>query len=119
MENLSCKKPRECQKPAVRTVASHNTNQPETRINASKETRTNAMKTITAMKSPFAPSYHQLCGHSDAECCDPRNPKIVNANNARHSDRNNNSDRNHQQDCNYQNNQDSQNNQQRNHRYPT
>jgi hypothetical protein len=27
-------------------------------------------------------SYHQLRGHSDAECRDPRNPKGVNANNA-------------------------------------
>jgi hypothetical protein len=66
-------------------------------------------------------SYHQLRGHSDAECCDPRNPKGVNANNARHNDRNNNRNRNrnHQQDRNYRNNQDSRNNQQRNHRYPT
>jgi hypothetical protein len=52
-------------------------------------------------------SYHQLRGHSDAECRDPRNPKGVNANNAHHNDRNNNRDRNHQQDRNYQNNQDS------------
>jgi hypothetical protein len=54
MENSSCKKPRESRKPAIRTIASHNSNQPETRINATKETRTNAMETITAMKSPFA-----------------------------------------------------------------
>jgi hypothetical protein len=46
-------------------------------------------------------SYHQLRGHSDAECCDPHNPKGVNANNACRNDRNNNRDRNHQQDCNY------------------
>jgi hypothetical protein len=65
-------------------------------------------------------SYHQLRGHSDAECRDPHNPKGVNANNARRNDWNNNHDcNNHQQDRNYQNNQDSQNNQQRNHRYPT
>jgi hypothetical protein len=64
-------------------------------------------------------SYHQLRGHSDAECRDPRNPKGVNANNACRNDRNNNRDHNHQQDRNYQNNQDSRNNQQRNHRYPT
>jgi hypothetical protein len=64
-------------------------------------------------------SYHQLHGHSDAECHGPRNPKGVNANNAHHNDRNNNRDRNHQQDHNYQNKQDSRNNQQRNHRYPT
>jgi hypothetical protein len=64
-------------------------------------------------------SYHQLHGHSDAECRDPRNPKGVNANNAHHNDRNNNRHRNHQQDRNYQNNKDSQNNQQCNHRYPT
>jgi hypothetical protein len=64
-------------------------------------------------------SYHQLHGHSDAECHNPRNPKGVNANNARHIDWNNNRDRNQQQDRNYQNNQDSRNNQQRNHHYPT
>jgi hypothetical protein len=28
--------------------------QPETRINAAKETRTNAMETMSTMKSPFA-----------------------------------------------------------------
>jgi hypothetical protein len=64
-------------------------------------------------------SYHQLHGHSDAECRDPRNPKGVNANNGRRNDRNNNRDRNQQQDRNYRNNQDNRNNQQRNHRYPT
>ncbi len=31
-------------------------------------------------------SYHQLHGHSDAKCCNPRNPKGVNANNASHND---------------------------------
>jgi hypothetical protein len=52
-------------------------------------------------------SYHQLRGHSDAKCHDPRNPKGVNANNAHHNDWNNNCNCNHQQDRNYQNNQDS------------
>jgi hypothetical protein len=99
MENSSCKKPRESQKPVVRTIPSRNSNQPETRINVTKEIRTNAAEIIAAMKSPF--------GHSDAECRDPHNPKGVNANNARRNDRNNNRDRNHQQDRNYQNNQDS------------
>jgi hypothetical protein len=60
MENLSCKKPRESQKPAVRTTASHNSSQPETRINAAKETRTIAMETIAAMKSPFAPTISSM-----------------------------------------------------------
>jgi hypothetical protein len=64
-------------------------------------------------------SYHQLRGHSDAKCRDPRNPKGVNDNKAHRNDRNNNGDRNHQQDHNYRNNQDSQNNQQHNHHYPT
>ncbi len=64
-------------------------------------------------------SYHQLCGHSDAKCHDPQNPKGVNANNAHHNDRNSNHNRNHQQDHNYQNNQDSWNNQQCNHHYLT
>jgi hypothetical protein len=64
-------------------------------------------------------SYHQLHGHSDAECRDPHNPKGVNANNACHNDWNNNRDHNHQQDRNYRNNQDSQNNQRCNHHYPT
>jgi hypothetical protein len=67
-------------------------------------------------------SYHQLRGHSDAECRDPRNPRGANANNqnnTRRNERSNNRDRNHQQDRNYRNNQDSRNNQQRNHRYPT
>jgi hypothetical protein len=64
-------------------------------------------------------SYHQLRGHSDAECRDLCNPKGVNANNACHNDRNNNRDRNHQQDRNYSNNQDNRNNQQCNHCYPT
>jgi hypothetical protein len=56
MENSSSKKQRGSQKPAVRTIASHNSNQPETRINAAKETRTSTMETITTMKSPFAPT---------------------------------------------------------------
>jgi hypothetical protein len=67
----------------------------------------------------FFCSYHQLRGHSDAQCRNPRNPKGVNANNTRCNDRNNNRDPNHQQDRNYQNNQDSRNNQQCNHHYPT
>jgi hypothetical protein len=33
-----------------------NSNQPKTRINATKETKTNAMETIATMKSPFAPT---------------------------------------------------------------
>jgi hypothetical protein len=37
-------------------------------------------------------SYHQLRGHSDAKCRDPRNPKGVNANNTRRNDWNNNRD---------------------------
>jgi hypothetical protein len=45
-------------------------------------------------------SYHQLRGHLDAECRDPRNPKGVNANNAHRNDRNNNCNRNQQQDRN-------------------
>jgi hypothetical protein len=52
--NSSCKKPRKVQKPAVRTIASHNSNQPETRLNAAKEIRTNGMEIIAAMKSHFA-----------------------------------------------------------------
>jgi hypothetical protein len=43
-------------KPTIRTIASRNSNQPETRINAAKETRTNAMELIATMKSPFAPT---------------------------------------------------------------
>jgi hypothetical protein len=43
-------------KTAIRTITSCNSNQPETRINATKETRTNAMETIATMKSPFAPT---------------------------------------------------------------
>ena len=43
-------------KPAVRTIVSRNSNPPEIRINATKETKTNAMETIVAMKSPFAPT---------------------------------------------------------------
>jgi hypothetical protein len=35
-------------------------------------------------------SYHQLHGHSDAECHDPCNPKGVNANNAYSNDWNSN-----------------------------
>jgi hypothetical protein len=62
-------------------------------------------------------SYHQLCGHSDAKCCNPHNPKGVNANNACRNDQNSNCDHNHQQGHNYQNNQDSQNSQQHNHHY--
>ncbi len=64
-------------------------------------------------------SYHQLRRHSDAECCNPQNPKGVNANNAHHNDRNSNPDHNRQQDHNCQNNQDNQNNQQCNHHYLT
>jgi hypothetical protein len=56
MENSNSKKPRESQKPVVRIIASRNSNQPEIRINAAKETKTNAMEIITAMKSPFAPT---------------------------------------------------------------
>jgi hypothetical protein len=54
MENASCKKPRESQKPVFRTIPSRNSNQPETRINAAKEIRTYAAEIIAAMKSPFA-----------------------------------------------------------------
>jgi hypothetical protein len=36
--------------------ASGNSNQPETRMHATKETRTNATEIISAMKSPFAPT---------------------------------------------------------------
>jgi hypothetical protein len=64
-------------------------------------------------------SYHQLHGHSDANCCDPQNPKGVNANNACCNDRNSNCNCKHQQDYNYQNNQDNQNNQQCSHHYLT
>jgi chemotaxis response regulator CheB len=56
MENLSSKKQRVSQKPTIRTIASRNSNQPETRINATKETRTNAMELIATMKRPFAPT---------------------------------------------------------------
>jgi DNA-binding protein len=56
MENLNSKKPRESQKHVIRITASHNRNQPEIRINATKETKTNAMEIITTMKSPFAPT---------------------------------------------------------------
>jgi hypothetical protein len=66
MENSNSRNQRESQKPAVRTIVSCNSNLPEIRINATKETKTNAMETIATMKSPFA---HQLHGHSDAECC--------------------------------------------------
>jgi hypothetical protein len=64
-------------------------------------------------------SYHQLHGHSDAECHDPHKPRGVNANNAHCNDQNSNHDHDHQQDRNYQNNQDNQSNQQHNHHYPT
>ncbi len=60
MENSSCKKPRESQKPAIRTIARLNSNQLETRINVTKETRTNTMETIAAMKSPFAPTISSM-----------------------------------------------------------
>jgi hypothetical protein len=60
MENSSCKKPRESQKPIIRTIPSHNSNQPETRINATKQIRTNAAEIITAMKSPFAPTISSM-----------------------------------------------------------
>jgi hypothetical protein len=43
------------QKPAISIIASRNSNQPEIRINATKETKTNAMEIIATMKSPFAP----------------------------------------------------------------
>jgi hypothetical protein len=56
MENSNSKKPRESQKPIVRTTASHNSNQPEIRINTTKETKTNATEIIATMKSPFAPT---------------------------------------------------------------
>jgi hypothetical protein len=56
MENSNSKKPRGSQKPTIRIIASHNINQPEVRINAAKETKTNAMETIATMKSPFAPT---------------------------------------------------------------
>jgi hypothetical protein len=117
MENSSCKKPRESRKPVVRTIPSQQ--QPARNQNQRRQGNQNQHNGNNRRNEESFCSYHQLRGHSDAECCDPRNPKGVNANNARHNDRNNNRDCNHQQDRNYQNNQDSQNNQQCNHRYPT
>jgi hypothetical protein len=46
MENLNSKKQRGSQNPTIRTITSHN--QPETRINAAKETKTSAMETFSA-----------------------------------------------------------------------
>jgi hypothetical protein len=40
--------------PLLRTITS--CNQPETRINATKETKTHTMETIATMKSPFVPT---------------------------------------------------------------
>jgi DNA-binding protein len=37
-------------------MVSCNSNQPEIRINATKETKTNAIDTIITTKSPFAPT---------------------------------------------------------------
>jgi hypothetical protein len=54
MENSSCKKPKESQNPTIRTIASHHSNLPKIGIKAVKETKTNAMETIIATKSPFA-----------------------------------------------------------------
>ncbi len=56
MESSNSKNQRESQKPAIRTMVSHNSNPPEIRINTAKETKTNAMETIITMKSPFAPT---------------------------------------------------------------
>jgi hypothetical protein len=118
MENLNSKKQRGSQKPAIRTIASHNSNQPETRINATKESKTNAMEKISAMKSSFAPTISMM----DIQMPNvdhPHNPKGVNAKTTHHNDWNINHDWNHQQDCSYQNNQDNQNNQQCSHCYLT
>jgi hypothetical protein len=93
--------------------------QPARNQNQRRQGNQNQRKGNNRRNEEFFCSYHQLHGHSDAECRDPRNPKGVNANNARGNNRNNNRDRNQQQGRNYQNNQDNQNNQQRNHCYPT
>jgi hypothetical protein len=100
-ENLKGKKQRGSRKPIIRTIASHNSNPPEIRINTAKETKTNAIETITVMKIHFC-SYHQLRGHSNAKCCNPCNPRGVNANNAQHNNQKNNCNHNHQQDHSYQ-----------------
>ncbi len=100
MENSNSRNQRESKKPAIRTIVSCNSKQPEIRIIAAKETKTNAMETITTMKKSFC-SYHQLCRHSDAKWHNPCNPKGVNANNTHHNDQNNNYDHNYQQDHNY------------------
>jgi hypothetical protein len=63
MENSNSKKQRGSQKPAVRTIASHNSNQLETRINPTKEIKTNAIKTITTIKSPLAPTISSVDIH--------------------------------------------------------
>jgi DNA-binding protein len=60
MENSNSKKPRESQKPAIRIIASHNSNQPEIRINATKENKINATDTIAAIKSLFAPTISSM-----------------------------------------------------------
>jgi hypothetical protein len=60
MENWSSKKQRGSQKPTVSTIASHNRSQPETRINAAKETRASIMEATAAMKSPFAPTISSM-----------------------------------------------------------
>jgi hypothetical protein len=48
------------QNPTIRTIANHNSNQPETRINTAKEIRTNTMETIAIIKSPFAPTISSM-----------------------------------------------------------
>jgi hypothetical protein len=118
MENSNSKKPRERQKPAVRIIASRNINQPEIRINATKEAKANATETVATMKSPFAPTISSV----DIQMMNAATlvfPKGVIANNTHHNDWNSNHDHNQQQGHNYQNNQDNQNNQQCIHHYLT
>ena len=121
MENSNSKKRKESQNPAVRTIASRNSNQPEIGINAAKETKTNAMETIAAMKSPFAPTISsadiQMPNVATLAIQGEQMPTIKITLAAMSGS--NNRDRNHQQDRNYRNNQDNRNNQQCNHHYPT
>jgi hypothetical protein len=67
MENSNSKKPRESQKPVIRTMPSCNSNQPETRINAVKDTKTNATSSSFFLSfnlhhdlQPFEAQFHQV-----------------------------------------------------------
>ena len=56
MESSNSKKQRGSKKHAIRTIASHSSNQTEIRINDTMETKINARETITTIKSPFTPT---------------------------------------------------------------